>query len=368
MSSFGQVYLEETEIQIPKETAFALQSKSKDFSATVRLGNAKLNLVADEHNSSVDWYSSAIIYCDTQTLATLVKSDAMVRWALVHVPRTGPIFQSKIQKRASCDMPTIISQNTWRTGLPDPTPGRNSTPTKHCIVHHSAANSGDTNYTQIVRSIYTYHTQSNGWDDIGYNYLIAGNGAIYAGRDPEKVGIEQDNVQGAHFCGKNANTMGVCLIGDLQTNPPTDTQVTSLTKLIQWKVKKTGLAPLRFEAHPGDTDPLLAVIAGHRDGCNTACPGDKLYAKLGQLRHDANECSPFLGVKELGGISDLRFTYTDSKLKITSEKIIDLWEVYSLSGRLIHRSQNDYIIITQSGIHVLHYSVNGVHEVRLFSL
>lgn len=32
-----------------------------------------------------------------------------------------------------------------------------------------------------VRTIQTFHIESRGWDDIGYNFLVGGDGAIYVG-------------------------------------------------------------------------------------------------------------------------------------------------------------------------------------------
>ena len=88
-------------------------------------------------------------------------------------------------------------------------------------MHHSAGSTFDTNYTAVVRSYYLLHTEVNGWDDIGYNYLIARDGSIFAGRDPQnRTGVAQDNVHGAHFCGKNDYTMGICVIGDFTSQAP----------------------------------------------------------------------------------------------------------------------------------------------------
>jgi N-acetyl-anhydromuramyl-L-alanine amidase AmpD len=45
----------------------------------------------------------------------------------------------------------------------------------------------------------------NGWDDIGYHYVIRRNGEVELGRPIEK--------QGAHAAGHNAGSIGVCLVG-----------------------------------------------------------------------------------------------------------------------------------------------------------
>jgi hypothetical protein len=132
----------------------------------------------------------------------------------------------------------------------------------------------------VVRNIYLWHTQTNGWSDIGYNYLIAQDGTIFKGRDPGEG--EQDSVRGAHFCGKNTGTMGISLLGTYTDVAPTDTTVASLLKLMAWKVNKDELDPLAFKPHAAN--PVLGVIAGHRDGCATECPGDKVYEKIPTYR------------------------------------------------------------------------------------
>ncbi|MFC8392229.1 MULTISPECIES: peptidoglycan-binding protein [unclassified Streptomyces] len=67
-------------------------------------------------------------------------------------------------------------------------------------VHYSAANK-----YQTVRAIQNYHMDSNGWDDIGYNFLVDWQGRIYEGRGWDNLG--------AHIAGHNTTHFGVCFIG-----------------------------------------------------------------------------------------------------------------------------------------------------------
>lgn len=228
------------------------------------------------------------------TLPPGADSLRVILWRF-HIPVIRLGIYPQVQGRSDCTPPDIISQSVWRQGLDTPKRGRTSTPTHHCIVHHSASNTYDTNYTQVVRAYYVYHTTVNGWDDIGYNYLIAPNGMVYAGRDPEKPEITQDEVTGAHFCGKNSYTMGVCLIGDYKNNIPSDTALQALKKLLSWKVFKDNLNATGQMIHPPATGSFLPVIAGHRDGCATECPGNNLYGRLEQLRTELIPCSPTAG-------------------------------------------------------------------------
>ena len=148
------------------------------------------------------------------------------------------------------------------------------------VVHHSATSNEISDYTSAVRNIYLYHTEVNGWSDIGYNYLVAPNGVIYEGRDP--AGHDQDVVTGAHFCHNNTGTMGICLLGTFNETMPTDSALNSLKNLLVWKLAKDSLNPVAYHAHP--LNPKLPTIAGHRDGCATLCPGDSLYKYLQSIR------------------------------------------------------------------------------------
>lgn len=184
-----------------------------------------------------------------------------------------------------CDEPQVVPQSVWRAGLPEPDYTRSFNEVEHLIVHHSATGNQLTDYTNVVRNIYIYHTEVNGWSDVGYNYLIAPDGTLFAGRDP--AGGAQDNVRGAHFCGQNSATMGVCLLGDYTQVQPATEMMLSLEQLLSWKTYKEQLEALGERPHPAN--PQLPVIAGHQDGCATACPGHYVYEKLPALRFAVQE-------------------------------------------------------------------------------
>ncbi len=194
-----------------------------------------------------------------------------------------------------CDKPDMISYTVWRAGLPNPLPPRLTTDVEHLVVHHSAGNNDDTNYVNIVRNIYLLHTQSNGWDDIGYNFLVAPNGVIFKGRDPQGVG-DEDDILGAHFCGKNQNTMGVCMMGDFMKVMPTPAAVFSLNYLLAWKLKKDGIDAFGQTIHPRTAGNLLNNVCGHRDACPTDCPGDSLYSILSKIKGEAARIADSCGL------------------------------------------------------------------------
>ncbi|WP_437092936.1 peptidoglycan recognition protein family protein [Streptomyces sp. enrichment culture] len=164
---------------------------------------------------------------------------------------------------------------------------------KAAFVHHTATGN---NYTcaqapSVIRGIYRYHVRSMGWRDIGYNFLIDKCGRIYEGR----AGGVAKPVMGAHTLGFNSDTMGVAVIGSHGSKKPSSSAVKGIARLTAWKLGLHGMNPkgkTYLKSGGGNLyrkgkKVRLNVISGHRDGFNTACPGGKLYSKLGSARSTA---------------------------------------------------------------------------------
>ena len=174
-----------------------------------------------------------------------------------------------------CEQPEYVARAGWcLVGCP-PSPNPTTTNVTHLIVHHSAGTNTAESWAAVVRSIWDFHVNFNGWADIGYNWLVDPNGVIYEGRG--------DDILGAHFCGSNTNTMGVCVLGDFTAIQPAPEALSSLQKLLAWKTCDIGADPLGFSFHSSSA-AMLAHISGHRDGCATACPGDQFYPLLPVVR------------------------------------------------------------------------------------
>ncbi len=208
------------------------------------------------------------------------------RLHFLHVP--PPPFEAaraESMTGSPCNPPAWVPPSQWRAGLPPPSKQPVATPTHHVIVHHSASTLSDTDYVKVVRAIYLYHTDVRKWDDIGYNFVIDPAGTIYLARDPQGV-ADPDRIKGAHFCGKNSYTMGVCLLGHYQSQPPPQRAVAALLHLLTWKFHKEGLAPHDSALHPPGSASAawLPVIAPHRAGCATACPGDSVAVRMPWIR------------------------------------------------------------------------------------
>jgi len=141
----------------------------------------------------------------------------------------------------------IISRKEW--GARSPRSRQTTTWSRRTefVVHYSE---GPT--TQTPRQIQNYHMDSNGWSDIGYNFLVDVKGRIYEGRSWLVVG--------AHAPNHNTSGIGVCFIG--RDGDATD----AAKKAIRW---------LYDEACRRKGGTLAK--RGHRDVTATSCPGDELY-------------------------------------------------------------------------------------------
>ena len=192
--------------------------------------------------------------------------------------------------------PAVISRREWganeglRKGHPE------FAPISKLVVHHTVTANNDPDPAQTVRAIYAYHTRSNGWNDIGYNFLVDQQGRVYEGRfarqyGPGEAPTGEDEagrgVIGAHAKAVNPGTAGVAMLGDYSGGyQPPAPAVDALVGLLAWKAA-------RHDIDPKGSAPFTAVdgsrrtfpnIAGHRDVGETGCPGGRLYERLPEIR------------------------------------------------------------------------------------
>lgn len=107
-----------------------------------------------------------------------------------------------------------------------------------------------------MRLIQTFHIESRRWDDIAYNFLVGGDGAIYIGRDWNQVG--------AHTRGYNHESICIAFIGTFEMARPTNQQLCAARKLL---------------AHGHNLGKLSNEygLYGHRQLTATNSPGSILY-------------------------------------------------------------------------------------------
>lgn len=213
-----------------------------------------------------------------------LRSDVDVAEAVFHFYSPGPTtlpsapdeISGELTAACPCPLPAFKNRADWcPAGNCPPAANPAFTSVTHLIVHHSATSNTASDWAAVVRSFWDFHVNVNGWADIGYNWLIDPNGVLYQGRS--------DNVLGAHFCGANGQTMGVCVIGNFTTVTPTAAALDQLRNLLAWKACNVGVDPLGMMLHP-NSGLNLFHISGHRDGCSTECPGNAFYPMLPTTR------------------------------------------------------------------------------------
>lgn len=200
-----------------------------------------------------------------------------------------PIINPVLTDQCNCAMLPYIPREVWgaafHLGHDIYKPPAVYTKVTHLIIHHSAGTNFSNDWSGVVAAYFDYHVNSNGWQDIGYNWLIDPYGVLYEGRGGG------DNVQGAHMCGYNKNSMAVCMLGNFEVALPTDTMMQVLKQILSYKACKENIDPL------GDSDIVswpghMFNISGHKDGCSpnyTSCPGKFLHEKLDYIRHTTED-------------------------------------------------------------------------------
>jgi N-acetylmuramoyl-L-alanine amidase len=186
--------------------------------------------------------------------------------------------------------PKIILRKAWRANErirrddPDYAPAL-----LNAVVHHTAgaAGSSPAQSAAIVRGIQLYHVQGNGWDDIGYNFLVDRFGQVFEGR---YGGIER-NVIGAHAQGFNTGSVGIALLGSYDGRGVSAAARNALSRLISWRLDVAHVHPLARAQTISSGNPKfrkgqriwLRAVSGHRDTGFTSCPGAGLYGQLGAI-------------------------------------------------------------------------------------
>jgi N-acetylmuramoyl-L-alanine amidase-like protein len=215
-----------------------------------------------------------------------------IRVSFISSPPVETVTESPTLARP--DRPAIITRAGWkadesiRRDDPEIAPAL-----KMAYVHHTATASRYScrDSARIVRGIYAYHVKTNGWDDIGYNFLVDRCGQVFEGR----WGGIATPVVGAHARGFNTGSVGISVIGDFTSSPPTLSARRALRNLIAWRLdvahvdptKRTVMVTSGNERFPPGARVRLRTVSGHRDTGATSCPGAALYGLLRRIAEGA---------------------------------------------------------------------------------
>ncbi|WP_330296251.1 peptidoglycan recognition protein family protein [Streptomyces sp. NBC_00503] len=209
--------------------------------------------------------------------------------------RTGPAafaVGARASARSALTVPQIVSRAEWGADESlSPEEPAYGNEVKAVFVHHTAqSNAYDcADSAAIMRGLHTLHVKTNGWKDIGYDFVVDKCGTVFEGR---KGGTDRP-VTGAHTLGFNTDTTGIAVIGDYTDQDAPDAATDAVARIAAWKLAQYGYDPAGSVTLPAVIDNgrfkpgqnvTLQRISGHRDGFTTECPGTALYGQLPLIR------------------------------------------------------------------------------------
>lgn len=171
-----------------------------------------------------------------------------------------------------------IQANTFPSGPTSPLrvvslpeslrPDAPSRPWRYIVVHHSATSDGN---VESIDSAHRKLTDSQGqpWLGVGYHFVV-GNGHGMDDGELAPTFRWQQQIHGAHAGSRRYNDqgIGICLVGNFDTQPPTPRQLTGTKLLLDSLMSRYRIPPEHV---------LL-----HSDVTATRCPG-RLFSLEGVL-------------------------------------------------------------------------------------
>jgi hypothetical protein len=260
------------------------------FGALIRVNGAnyfQFRTRLESGKGDVEIESVTLTVLNTEDGPLVSSLDAVASAA----PQTKPVTFSREGWGANEALRFNGSGEIWPRGY---------VPTKKVVVHHTVT--GD--YSTLaeakadVRAIYTFHTVTRGWGDIGYNWLIDKFGNAYEGRrgrngpgydGPGGRELVSEGVVAGHAYSYNHGSSGVAMLGTFTSAPPSAAALAKLRDVLAWECSRHGINPQASTDFLRASDSWhrgLLNVCGHRDTAATACPGSSLYALLPGLRND----------------------------------------------------------------------------------
>lgn len=163
----------------------------------------------------------------------------------------------------------IITRGQWVAQPPVKPANKLKTPVPYVIMLHTATENCSDQGTCVfrVRLIQSFHIDSNGWWDIGYNFLVGGDGFGYEGRGWTN--------EGAHTYGYNSKAIGIAFIGTFNDVLPPPKQILAAKQLIEMGIQK-GFIAKNYK------------LFAHRQLSSTQSPGHLLYENIKTWPHWAS--------------------------------------------------------------------------------
>ncbi len=203
---------------------------------------------------------------------------------------------------AGAGQPPIIARKAWAREMAAPKVAPEYGAVEMAFVHHTENPNGYAAgaVPAMLRAIYVFHRYVNGWNDIGYNFVVNLYGRIFEAR----AGGIDEPVVGAQAGGYNLFSTGIAVLGTFSSVPISKAARDALEKLLAWKLSLHGVpaqghvtvkvnpAGASYSRFPANARVSLPRIAGHRDGDATECPGNVLYGELPAIRAGVQRLAP----------------------------------------------------------------------------
>lgn len=309
-----------------------------------------------------DWEKITIVVCNENLSPIRLKVKLNFFNPHLKVPKLNPIVGER-NEECVCPHPPYIPRSDWGENFnlinDIYIPPATLTEVTHLIVHHSATSNTSNNWPSVVAAIFNYHVFTNQWQDIGYNWLIDPEGNLYQGRGGG------EDVRGAHMCGYNNNTMGICILGTFTNIDPSPHAMVMLKNLLSYKSCQKNFDPqgtADIQSYPGN----MFRISGHKDGCDpnyTECPGNRLYAFLPSFREDcvdfiADSCALVNTGEIIGDKNSAIEMYQNfDRITVKAQATFDLY-IYNIAGQFlqgftIDAGENEVPLFLTKGLYIL---------------
>lgn len=246
---------------------------------------------------------------------------------------------------------------------------------KKFIIHHTATVIRDMNsdgaltsddYREAVRAIYSYHTYSRSWGDIGYNYIIDPDGTIWEGRAGGD-GVVAGHARRGALCTKfgvanigfNDGTIGIALLGMYDTQGISIPAYDALVRLVAQKSWELNVDPAGSGFYK---DKVYANVLGHRDVDCTDCPGATVTAGLSDITRAAKERYDRLAGEYPRRIAGQLVDMTPAFLEMQSGEQQDITLRFRNTGTVAWRNYGqEKLSLAHSGITRHIAAIDSVH-------
>lgn len=154
--------------------------------------------------------------------------------------------------------PTTVSRAQWGARAPRGTVATTTWSRRVGVaVHHSAGAASSS--ASAIRAIQNGDMDSDGFQDVGYNWMVTQDGRLWEGRAGGWLAI------GAHAGGQNTAWVGVCWLGHSGNTAPSPAALATIRWVVDEARRRAG-RQLEVRGH------------GQVPGQATECPGSRLRA------------------------------------------------------------------------------------------